>query len=80
MAGVKIPFNLKLLVILLVLLVMMGIAGFHLIEGWSYFDGFYMVLTTIIRSRMAVGYSTVSSSSRVSDWFFCSSEAPPALC
>ena len=38
MADVKIPFNLKLLAILLVLLVIVGIAGFHLIEGWSYFD------------------------------------------
>jgi voltage-gated potassium channel len=55
MADVKIPFNLKLLAILLVLLVIMGIAGFHLIEGWSYFDGFYMVLTTIT----SIGYGEI---------------------
>lgn len=55
MADVKIPFNLKLLAILLVLLVIVGIAGFHLIEGWSYFDGFYMVLTTIT----SIGYGEI---------------------
>jgi len=55
MAGVRIPFNLKLIAILLVLLVIVGIAGFHFIEGWSYFDGFYMVLTTIT----SIGYGEV---------------------
>src|SRR5271167_3421561 len=55
MAGVKVPYNLKLLAILLVLLVIVGIAGFHLIEGWSYFDGFYMVLTTIT----SIGYGEI---------------------
>ena len=55
MADVKIPFNLKVLAILLVLLVIVGIAGFHLIEGWSFFDGFYMVLTTIT----SIGYGEI---------------------
>ncbi len=55
MAGVRIPFNLKLIAILLVLLVIVGIAGFHFIEGWSYFDGFYMVLTTIT----SIGYGEI---------------------
>ena len=55
MADVKIPFNLKLIAILLVLLVIVGIAGFHVIEGWSYFDGFYMVLTTIT----SIGYGEI---------------------
>jgi voltage-gated potassium channel len=55
MADVKVPFNLKLLAILLVLLVIVGIAGFHFIEGWSYFDGFYMVLTTIT----SIGYGEI---------------------
>ncbi len=55
MAEVKIPFNLKVLAILLVLLVIVGIAGFHLIEGWTYFDGFYMVLTTIT----SIGYGEI---------------------
>ena len=39
----------------LVLLVVVGIAGFHLIEGWTYFDGFYMVLTTIT----SIGYGEI---------------------
>jgi len=55
MANVKVPFNLKLIAILLGLLVIVGIAGFHLIEGWSYFDGFYMVLTTIT----SIGYGEI---------------------
>ena len=55
MADVKVPFNLKLIAILLVLLVIVGIAGFHLIEGWTYFDGFYMVLTTIT----SIGYGEI---------------------
>jgi voltage-gated potassium channel len=55
MAGVKVPYNLKLLAILLVLLVILGIAGFHFIEGWTFFDGFYMVLTTIT----SIGYGEI---------------------
>jgi len=61
MAGVKIPFNLTLVAILLVLLVITGTAGFHLIEGWSYFDGFYMVLTTIT----SIGYGEIHPLSHV---------------
>jgi len=55
MADVKVPYNLKLIAILLVLLVIVGIAGFHFIEGWTYFDGFYMVLTTIT----SIGYGEI---------------------
>src|SRR3974390_822616 len=55
MADVKVPFNLKLLAVALVALVLIGVAGFHLIEGWSYFDGFYMVLTTIT----SIGYGEI---------------------
>jgi voltage-gated potassium channel len=55
MADVKVPYNLKLLAILLVLLVIVGIAGFHFIEGWTFFDGFYMVLTTIT----SIGYGEI---------------------
>ena len=40
-------FNLKLMFLALVALVLIGMAGFHFMEGWSWFDGFYMVLTTI---------------------------------
>ena len=65
MADVKIPFNLKLLAILLVLLVIVGIAGFHFMEGWSYFDGFYMVLTTIT----SIGYGEIHPLSRAGRLF-----------
>src|SRR5208283_2066786 len=47
MAALKIRFNLKVLFLALLALVLIGVAGFHFIEGWSWFDGFYMVLTTI---------------------------------
>ena len=39
--------NLKVLVAALVLVVAIGTAGFHYIEGWPWFDGFYMVITTL---------------------------------
>ncbi|HWS94848.1 MAG TPA: potassium channel family protein, partial [Candidatus Methylomirabilis sp.] len=55
MADVKVPFNLKLLAVALVALVLIGVAGFHFIEGWTYFDGFYMVLTTIT----SIGYGEI---------------------
>ena len=35
--------------------VSLGIAGFHFIEGWTWFDGFYMVLTTIT----TIGYGEI---------------------
>lgn len=38
--------HIKFLIAALVLLALTGTVGFHLIEGWSLFDGFYMVLTT----------------------------------
>lgn len=55
MAGVKVPYNLRLLAGALVVLVLIGVAGFHFIEGWSWFDGFYMVLTTIT----SIGYGEI---------------------
>jgi voltage-gated potassium channel len=55
MAGVKVPYNLKLVGLALVVLVSLGVAGFHFIEGWSWFDGFYMVLTTIT----SIGYGEI---------------------
>lgn len=47
MAAVKALFNLKALGLALLALVLIGTAGFHFLEGWPWFDGFYMVLTTI---------------------------------
>ena len=48
-------FNLKIVFAALVALVVIGMAGFHYFEGWSWFDGFYMVLTTI----STIGYGEV---------------------
>src|SRR5215467_7873620 len=39
--------NLRFLVGAILLVVAAGTAGFHFIEGWSWFDGFYMVVTTL---------------------------------
>jgi voltage-gated potassium channel len=39
--------NLRLIGLALALVVVAGTAGFHFIEGWSWFDGFYMVVTTL---------------------------------
>ncbi|MGA9813173.1 MAG: ion channel, partial [Terriglobales bacterium] len=38
--------NLRLIGLALLALSLAGTAGFHFIEGWSWFDGFYMVITT----------------------------------
>ena len=39
--------NLRLIAAALLLIIAIGTAGFHTIEGWSWFDGFYMVITTL---------------------------------
>jgi voltage-gated potassium channel len=39
--------HLKFLAVALALVVVLGTAGFHYIEGWPWFDGFYMVITTL---------------------------------
>ena len=39
--------NLGFLAAALLLVVAVGTAGFHYIEGWPWFDGFYMVITTL---------------------------------
>jgi len=39
--------NLKVLAGALALVIAIGTAGFHYIEGWPWFDGFYMVITTL---------------------------------
>ena len=55
MAAMKRVFNLKIIFLALVVLVILGMTGFHILEGWSWFDGFYMVLTTI----STIGYGEV---------------------
>ena len=44
--------NLRLIGIALVVLTLIGMAGFHFVEGWPWFDGFYMVVT----SFTTIGY------------------------
>src|SRR6516225_5445301 len=39
--------NLRFFAAALLLVIVVGTAGFHYIEGWSWFDGFYMVITTL---------------------------------
>jgi len=39
--------NLRLIAIALLVVMATGTAGFHFIEGWAWFDGFYMVITTL---------------------------------
>lgn len=39
--------NLRLIAVALALVILAGTAGFHFIEGWPWFDGFYMVVTTL---------------------------------
>lgn len=47
--------NLRFLAALLLLVIAIGTIGFHYIEGWSWFDGFYMVITTLT----TIGYQEV---------------------
>ncbi|HEY1732285.1 MAG TPA: potassium channel protein [Terriglobales bacterium] len=48
-------FNLKVVFLALVALVLIGMSGFHFIEGWTWFDSFYMVLTTV----STIGYGEI---------------------
>src|SRR6476660_2756020 len=47
--------HLRKIGLLLVLVMAAGTAGYHYIEGWSWFDGFYMVVTTLT----TIGYQEV---------------------
>jgi voltage-gated potassium channel len=47
--------HLKLIAVALAILTLIGMAGFHYIEGWSWFDGLYMVVTTF----STIGYQEV---------------------
>jgi voltage-gated potassium channel len=48
-------YNLRLIAIALVGLILIGMVGFHFIEGWPWFDGLYMVVTTFT----TIGYQEV---------------------
>jgi voltage-gated potassium channel len=52
---VKALRNLKIIALALAVLVAAGTMGFHFIEGWPWFDGFYMVVTTLT----TIGYGEV---------------------
>jgi voltage-gated potassium channel len=52
---VKPLHNLTVVFLALFMLVLIGMTGFHYLEGWSWFDGFYMVLTTI----STIGYGEI---------------------
>ncbi|HLX77122.1 MAG TPA: potassium channel family protein, partial [Terriglobales bacterium] len=47
--------NLKLIGLGLLIVMLLGVAGFHFIEGWPWFDGLYMVVTTFT----TIGYQEV---------------------
>ena len=47
--------NLRVIGALLLLIMAIGTAGYHFIEGWPWFDGFYMVVTTLT----TIGYQEV---------------------
>ena len=48
-------YNLRWIALALVVVLLAGTAGFHFIEHWSWFDGFYMVVTTLT----TIGYQEV---------------------
>jgi len=47
--------HLRKIGVALLLVIAIGTAGYHYIEGWSWFDGFYMVITTLT----TIGYQEV---------------------
>ena len=47
--------NLRWIAFALLSVILVGTAGFHFLEGWSWFDGFYMVVTTLT----TIGYQEV---------------------
>jgi len=51
----KAAHNLRVIGALLLVVMAAGTAGFHFIEGWPWFDGFYMVVTTLT----TIGYQEV---------------------
>ena len=57
--------NVKILSAALLLVAITGTAGFHYIEHWSWFDGFYMVLTTLT----TIGYQEVHPLSQAGRYF-----------
>lgn len=65
MALVRALPNLRIVFLALVALILIGVAGFHYIEHWTWFEGFYMVLTTIT----TIGYGELHPLSHVGRLF-----------
>src|SRR5215475_5418376 len=65
MAVVRALPNLRIISLALITLILIGIAGFHYIEGWTWFEGFYMVLTTIT----TIGYGELHPLSHIGRLF-----------
>lgn len=65
MALVRALPNLRIISLALIALVLIGIVGFHYIEGWTWFEGFYMVLTTIT----TIGYGELHPLSHIGRFF-----------
>jgi voltage-gated potassium channel len=57
--------NIKALLAALLCVAIIGTAGFHYLEHWSWFDGFYMVLTTLT----TIGYQEVHPLSQAGRYF-----------
>ena len=57
--------RLVLAIAILVVLVFVGTAGFHYIQGWAWFDGFYMTVTTMA----TVGYGEIHPLSHAERYF-----------
>jgi voltage-gated potassium channel len=51
----RVLVNLRIILCALLIVILIGTAGFHFIEGWPWFDGFYMVVTTLT----TIGYQEV---------------------
>jgi len=51
----RIITNIRIVLLALLVVILLGTIGFHFIEGWSWFDGFYMVVTTLT----TIGYQEV---------------------
>ncbi|MBS1850259.1 MAG: potassium channel protein [Acidobacteria bacterium] len=56
----KVLRNLRLILAALLVLMLLGMAGFHFLEGWPWFDGLYMVVTTFT----TIGYQEIHPLSR----------------
>ena len=53
--NLKVMRNLRMIGAAIVLVALIGMVGFHFIEGWPWFDGLYMVVTTLT----TIGYQEV---------------------